>query len=155
MEDILQFLLIIGVILVGVFKEVTKNYKSKKAATQRPVSTIPSPAEIDPDNVPLPEAWGKIELPLPQESSRQSSRDSSRQHTFQQPQKQQKKKREEVSVASSLANSAAQDKLNSRQGAHYDVPEGGTSDNNQDFTIHSAEEARRAIIWGEILQRKY
>lgn len=24
-----------------------------------------------------------------------------------------------------------------------------------DFTIHSAEEARRAIIWGEILQRKY
>lgn len=25
----------------------------------------------------------------------------------------------------------------------------------EDFTIHSAEEARKAIIWGEILQRKY
>lgn len=154
MEDILQFLLIIGVILVGVFKEVTKNSKSKKAATQRPVSTIPSPAEIDPDNVPLPEAWGKIELPLPQESSRQSSKQSSRQ-IFQQQKQQQKKKREEVSVASSLANSAAQDKLNSRQGSHYDIPENGASDSNEDFTIHSAEEARRAIIWGEILQRKY
>ena len=155
MEDILQFLLIIGVILVGVFKEATKNSKSKKAATQRPVSTIPPPAEIDPDNVPLPEAWGKIELPLPQESPRQSSRESSRQTFQQQKKKQQKKKREEVSVASSLANSAAQDKLNSKQGSHHDIPESGISDNNEEFTIHSAEEARRAIIWGEILQRKY
>ncbi|MEO4980191.1 ferrichrome ABC transporter substrate-binding protein, partial [Bacteroides ovatus] len=30
-----------------------------------------------------------------------------------------------------------------------------STDNEHDFTIHSAEEARRAIIWGEILQRKY
>ena len=67
---------------------------------------------------------------------------------------QQKKKREEVSVAASLANSAAQDELNSRQGSHFNTPN-ESSDNNGDFTIHSAEEARRAIIWGEILQRKY
>ena len=66
----------------------------------------------------------------------------------------QKKKKEEVSVAASLANSAAQDQLNARQGSHYDAPH-ESSDNSEDFTIHSAEEARRAIIWGEILQRKY
>ena len=36
--------------------------------------------------------------------------------------------------------------------AGYTVEE---ADNKEDFTIHSAEEARRAIIWGEILQRKY
>ena len=68
--------------------------------------------------------------------------------------KSEKKKKEEVSVAASLANSVAQDEQNSRQGAHYNTPH-DSPDNKEDFTIHSAEEARRAIIWGEILQRKY
>ena len=95
----------------------------------------------------MPEAWGKIELPIPKKSSKQASRHAPKQQ-------QQKKKREEVSVAASLANSAAQDELNSRQGSHFNTPN-ESSDNNGDFTIHSAEEARRAIIWGEILQRKY
>lgn len=64
------------------------------------------------------------------------------------------KKKEEISVSASLANSAAQDKRNSQQGSHYNSHTEST-DNEHDFTIHSAEEARRAIIWGEILQRKY
>jgi len=68
--------------------------------------------------------------------------------------KSEKKKKEEVSVAASIANSAAQDERNSRQGAHYNTSH-DSHDNKEDFTIHSAEEARRAIIWGEILQRKY
>ncbi|WP_288360538.1 ferrichrome ABC transporter substrate-binding protein [uncultured Bacteroides sp.] len=147
MEDFLKFLLIAGVILVGIFKEVSKNSKSKKATDKRPVPPIPSPTEIEPDAVPMPEAWGKIELPIPKKSSKQASRHAPKQQ-------QQKKKREEVSVAASLANSAAQDELNSRQGSHFNTPN-ESSDNNGDFTIHSAEEARRAIIWGEILQRKY
>ena len=64
----------------------------------------------------------------------------------------QKKQKEEVSVAASIANSSAQDKRNAKQGSHYNHPE---PDSDQDFSIHSVEEARRAIIWGEILQRKY
>ena len=132
---------------MGIFKEVSKNSKSKKATDKRPVPPIPSPTEIEPDAVPMPEAWGKIELPIPKKSSKQASRHAPKQQ-------QQKKKREEVSVAASLANSAAQDELNSRQGSHFNTPN-ESSDNNGDFTIHSAEEARRAIIWGEILQRKY
>ena len=132
---------------MGIFKEVSKNSKSKKATDKRPVPPISSPTEIEPDAVPMPEAWGKIELPIPKKSSKQASRHAPKQQ-------QQKKKREEVSVAASLANSAAQDELNSRQGSHFNTPN-ESSDNNRDFTIHSAEEARRAIIWGEILQRKY
>ena len=147
MEDFLKFLLIAGVILVGIFKEVSKNSKSKKATDKRPVPPISSPTEIEPDAAPMPEAWGKIELPIPKKSSKQAPRHAPKQQ-------QQKKKREEVSVAASLANSAAQDELNSRQGSHFNTPN-ESSDNNGDFTIHSAEEARRAIIWGEILQRKY
>ena len=132
---------------MGIFKEVSKNSKSKKATDKRPGPPISSPTEIEPDAVPMPEAWGKIELPIPKKSSKQASRHAPKQQ-------QQKKKREEVSVAASLANSAAQDELNSRQGSHFNTPN-ESSDNNGDFTIHSAEEARRAIIWGEILQRKY
>ena len=56
MEDFLKFLLIAGVILVGIFKEVNKNSKSKKAKNKRPVSPMPSPVEVAPDAVPMPEA---------------------------------------------------------------------------------------------------
>ena len=124
MEDFLKFLLIAGVILVGIFKEVNKNKKPGK----RPVSPMPSSDEIKPDAVPMPEARSNPKR---------------------------KKKREEVSVAASIANSAAQDKRNIRQNSQYNAPDESSPGNEQDFTIRSAEEARRAIIWGEILQRKY
>lgn len=148
MEDFLKFLLLAGVILVGIFKEVSKNNKSKKAQNKRPVPPAPSPVEIDPDATPIPEFWGRgsraldellhptpIEPPAPKPAPGPK-----------------KKKKEEISVAASIANSSAQDKRNTKQGAHYDHLE---PDSDQDFSIHSVEEARRAIIWGEILQRKY
>ena len=59
MEDFLKFLLIAGVILVGIFKEVSKNNKSKKAQNKRPVPPAPSPVEVDPDAIPIPEFWGR------------------------------------------------------------------------------------------------
>ena len=148
MEDFLKFLLIAGVILVGIFKEVSKNNKSKKAQNKRPVSPAPSPVEVDPDAIPIPEFWGRgsraldeLLQPIPMEQPAPKPTPK-------------KKKKEEVSVAASIANSAAQDERNSRQGAHYNTSH-DSHDNKEDFTIHSAEEARRAIIWGEILQRKY
>lgn len=160
MEDFLKFLLIAGVILVGIFKEVNKNSKSKKAQNKRPVPPMSSPTEIDPDVVPMPEAWGRgksLDELFPPASSyeptvaKPAAKPISK--PVAQPTSKSKKKKEEVSVAASLANSAAQDERNTRQGSHYNTPH--ESPNEQDFTIHSAEEARRAIIWGEILQRKY
>lgn len=151
MEDFLKFLLIAGVILVGIFKEVSKNNKSKKTQNKRPVPPTPSPVEVDPDTTPIPEFWGRgskvlddflqslpVEQPAPKPAPKPTP----------------KKKKEEISVAASIANSSAQDKRNTKQGSHYDHPETDNS-NQEDFSIHSAEEARRAIIWGEILQRKY
>ena len=151
MEDFLKFLLIAGVILVGIFKEVSKNNKSKKTQNKRPVPPTPSPVEEDPDATPIPEFWGRgskvlddflqslpVEQPAPKPAPKPTP----------------KKKKEEISVAASIANSSAQDKRNTKQGSHYDHPETDNS-NQEDFSIHSAEEARRAIIWGEILQRKY
>ena len=151
MEDFLKFLLIAGVILVGIFKEVSKNNKSKKTQNKRPVPPTPSPVEVDPDATPIPEFWGRgskvlddflqslpVEQPAPKPAPKPTP----------------KKKKEEISVAAAIANSSAQDKRNTKQGSHYDHPETDNS-NQEDFSIHSAEEARRAIIWGEILQRKY
>ena len=117
MEDFLKFLLIAGVILVGIFKEVNKNSKAKKAKAKHPVPPMSSPVEVNPDAVPIPEAWGspksldELLRPIPREQP------ASKQFSKQQTSKQ-KKKKEEVSVAASLANSAAQDERNSRQGAH-------------------------------------
>ena len=155
MEDFLKFLLIAGVILVGIFKEVSKNNKSKKTQNKRPVPPTPSPVEVDPDATPIPEFWGKgskvlddflQSLPVEQPAPKPAPKPT--------PKPTPKKKKEEISVAASIANSSAQDKRNTKQGSHYDHPE--TDNSNQEyFSIHSAEEARRAIIWGEILQRKY
>lgn len=158
MEDFLKFLLIAGVILVGIFKEVNKKSKSKKAETKHPIPPMPFPVEVAPDTTPMPEAWRRPQSldeffqPIPREQPA-TGQASKQQYSKQQTLKQQRKK-EEISVAASLANSIAQDERNSRQGTHYDTPR-DSADNKNDFTIHSAEEARRAIIWGEILQRKY
>lgn len=119
---------------------------------------MPSSVEVSPDAVPIPEAWGSLkpmdELLRPIPLEQPASKPFSKQKTSKQQTSKQKKRKEEVSVAASLANSAAQDERNNRQGAHYNTPH-DSPDNKEDFTIHSAEEARRAIIWGEILQRKY
>ena len=102
----------------------------------------------------MPEAWGRPrsleELFQPIPAEQRTRKPNSTGSKTSKP----KKKKEEVSVAASIANSAAQDERNSRQGAHYNTSH-DSHDNKEDFTIHSAEEARRAIIWGEILQRKY
>ena len=58
MEDFLKFLLIAGVILVGIFKEVNKNSKSKKLRINAPFPRCHPPVEVAPDAVPMPEAWG-------------------------------------------------------------------------------------------------
>lgn len=113
MEDFLKFLLIAGVILVGIFKEVNKNSKSKKAKNNRPVPPTPSPVEVAPDATPMPEAWGRprsleeLFQPIPAEQR-------TRKPKVRQQESKPKKKKEEVSVAASIANSAAQDERNSR-----------------------------------------
>ena len=130
---------------------MNKNSKSKKAKNNRPVPPTPSPVEVAPDATPMPEAWGRprsleeLFQPIPAEQR-------TRKPKVRQQESKPKKKKEEVSVAASIANSSAQDKRNTKQGSHYDHPEPA---GEEDFSIHSVEEARRAIIWGEILQRKY
>lgn len=150
MDDFVKFLLIAGVIIVGIFKEVNKKSKAKKAETRRAVTPQPSPIELAPDATPIPETWGEPmsleDLFQPKRTKRPVAKPNPQ--TVVKP----KKKKEEVSVAASIANSSAQDKINTKFGSQYDYQE---PEADQDFSINSTEDARRAIIWGEIMQRKY
>lgn len=151
MEDFLKFLLIAGIVLVGIFREVNKS-KAKKAKDKRPAPSIPPTAEIAPDAVPMPQTWDNmfppqdlyqpipIEKPTPKPAL---------------PKKKQAEQRQaNVSQYGTLGKSkVGTTGLNAPHSAAS--PQEGAPPPANDYSIHSAEEARRAIIWGEILQRKY
>lgn len=154
MEDIFKFIVLAGFILIGIFREVSKNSRTENESDRRPARRTP-PMQDDtfPETTPLPENWPQ---PWDKEFEPRPARPSARTTAKQQPdhptrKQQKKKKKEEISVAASIAQSVAQDRLHNRQEPDGNAP----ADSNDDFTIRSAEEARRAIIWGEILQRKY
>lgn len=151
MEDFLKFLLIAGIVLVGIFREANKN-KAKKAKDKRPVPSIPPTAEIAPDAVPMPQTRGNmfpphdlyqpipIEKPTPKQPLPKKKLAGQRQTN--------------VSQFGTLGeNNIGTTGLNAPHSTASSQQE--TSPPANDYSIHSAEEARRAIIWGEILQRKY
>lgn len=129
MEDLLKFLFIASIIAIGIYKEASKA-KAKKPSQNRPA---PSATPTTPNPSPLPAGWDESKKSddffqtIPRESV------ASRKERLSAPSNQYTQKRTEP-VSDTLSQS---------------IPE------EEDFTIHSAEEARRAIIWGEILQRKY
>ena len=102
---------------MGIFKEVNKNSKSKKAKNKRPVSPMPSPVEVAPDAVPMPEAWGGPKSleelfqpkPLKQTPPQQSPKQTAK------PAAQQKRKKEEVQAEARelLKRVGLEDKANS------------------------------------------
>lgn len=145
MEDLLKFLLIAGIIGIGIFKEASKS-KSKKANNKRPASSTPIPP-VSSDTNPLPEAWGQRtfldELIRPAYAEQQTS-------------KTKENRNKKTHVASTSMGTYAQN-LQTIGSEPLTSPSSPTivEEEKEDFTIHTVEEARRAIIWGEIFQRKY
>lgn len=159
MEDLFQFLVIAGIIAVGIFNQVKKNNETKKQARERrPASAMPPPVELAPDATPIPETWGRPKPmddflnPIPVEPT--PERNPYKPASATRPKQKPKKKKEDGSVAAALANSRAQDERNMPQGTPYYNSQDDSEDKGE-FEIRSVEEVRRAIIWGEILQRKY
>ena len=56
MDGILQFLLIAGIIVIGIVKQFKK--EAKKNADNNPAMPLPE-GEIDEDAMPIPQSWGK------------------------------------------------------------------------------------------------
>ncbi len=125
MDGILQFLLIAGIIVIGIVKQFKK--EAKKNADNNPAMPLP-----DVDN-PLPECWGKTyggyipEGPEVAEKPKPVSKPSA--------------KSKHTSIKASPPSPASRPQESDEVTSEYG--------------IHSAEEARKAIIWSEILQRKY
>ena len=126
MEDVFKFLLVAAVIVIGLVKQFKK--EANKNADKSP--DIPMP---DVDN-PLPEYWGGDtyggfipEGPKPAEKPKPVSKPSA--------------KSKHTSIKASPPSPASRPQESDEVTSEYG--------------IHSAEEARKAIIWSEILQRKY
>ncbi|MCC8186223.1 MAG: hypothetical protein LIP08_01585 [Bacteroides sp.] len=120
MEEILKFLVVMGIIGFMIYRQATK---ARKAAEE----TQAQAPSYDPEEY---EGWEEEEETIrdlyPQEASTRQSH-ASRRTTSARPQTVRK------------------------------VPEDVATEEteNIDYGIHSAEEARRAIVWSEILKRKY
>lgn len=134
MEDILKFLLVAGVLVVAFIRQARKEAQ-KKQASRPPVMPRPeTPPSDHPDGQKDQTYGGYIpEGPPPAPAAPPSPK--SRRTAATVPPK--TPRRQDTPVPPPPAK----------------TPE--TEDNSSDFRIQSVEEARRAIIWGEILNRKY
>ena len=120
MEDVMQFLLVAGILAFGIFRQFSKE-KNKKSEKR--------------DSMPVPEYEYEYEP------------------EFEEP----------VIIEKTYEQAAAPPKPPVvQEGARstYAPPSPPKTSKKaetckNDFSIHSAEEARRAIIWSEILRRKY
>lgn len=139
MEDVFKFLLVAAVIVFGLVRQLKK--EAKKNAENKPV--VPMPPETDMDAHPFPPhpyrrgTYGGYipEGPrMTEESEGEKISGAVRREPFK-------------AAASSYAAIQPQ--------ASPPVSDAGGADETSEYGIHSIEEARRAVIWSEILQRKY
>lgn len=131
MEDIFKFLLIAAVIVIGIVKQFKK--EAKKNAGSGPVMPIPT------EENPLPEQWGG---------------ETYGGYIPEGPKEKPVIKVEKKKAAPNKSTSSNSKTTTTNQNISPPTPELQENDDSE-FTIHSAEEARRAIVWSEILQRKY
>jgi len=146
MDGILQFLLIAGIIVIGIVKQFKK--EAKKNADNSPA--MPIPEDIDEDAMPIPQGWGKTyggyipegpEIkPEPAPAAKKEYQFSSSKHIF---------GGDSTSASPQRVAAPPKQKISPPPSAPQ------APDTDSDYSIHSAEEARKAIIWSEILQRKY
>ena len=125
MEDIVKFLIVAGIIIFGLVRQMKK--EAKKKADDGPIAPIPDAAN------PLPENWndgtygGFIPKgPEPEATPKLTKKPTNRIDTL---------SKQKIAPPPSIIEPEVEE--------------------TSEFAIHSAEEARRAIIWSEILQRKY
>lgn len=137
MEDLLKFLLVAGVIIIGFVKQ------AKKEARHQTVS--PEDEDDMPHTRPthpLPESWEGIPIPPVQPEERQPKNKKRKQAT-----KPFIPKNHETQPNAPRTQPTIQTPQTNNR------PE--TEDASPDIDIQSIEEIRRGIIWSEILQRKY
>lgn len=137
MEDILKFLLVAGVIIIGFVRQARKEARHR-VPTSEDENDVPFPHETR----PLPENWEGIPIPPPSPRPEQTQ---TRDHKPKQ------------SPKPFIPKGRPDNRLHHKQPACRPMQEQQEKPENTaaDIDIHSAEEVRRGIIWAEILKRKY
>lgn len=139
MEDILKFLLVAGVIIIGFVRQARKGAKNNPAPS-RDDNDVPFPHETH----PLPESWEGIPIPPPQPTDRpQAPKEKYRQTT-----------EPFIPKTYQTQQVVPHDKPATQRPPHTNR-HAETEDTTPAIDIQSAEEIRKGIIWSEILQRKY
>ncbi|TWV10413.1 hypothetical protein FQ707_13105 [Bacteroidaceae bacterium HV4-6-C5C] len=126
MEDVLKFLFIAGIILIGIARQVRKDKEAGKKTLTLP--TIPNRDKVEEQHAPTANVIKKPAKVASQRYATDSFAGSSYQPTI-----------------STLSTPTTTLSNNTTQAAEAE----------SDFSIRSIEEARKAIIWSEILRRKY
>lgn len=138
MEDVFKFLLVAAVIAIGLVRQFKK--EAKKNAANKPVAPMPNTGMDDNSFPPYTSGRGTYGGYIPEGPQ-----------MMEQPGKK-------------MGTTAMKPGIPKTRTSLYtpvqpqDSPlvfESPESDERSEYGIHSAEEARRAIIWSEILQRKY
>ena len=125
MEDVLKFLVIIAVIAVGIVKQYNKEAR-KKNTTAAPAGMPPVPEDADTDS------------PLPPHRTTADSEPFIPRY-------------EPARPAPPKPRRTAKPKATQAPPPPPQAPDSVEGE----YAIRSAEDARRAIVWGEILKRKY
>ncbi len=126
MENIITFLLIMGILIIGYSTQQVKK-EAKKRSEQQPHTPIP---DIE---YPIPENWDDIILEESHPKVTQTVTQAERKKNF--------------SSVKSIKNPSISKPISPIAMQKSEAP--------SEFAIHSVEEVRRAIIWSEILQRKF
>lgn len=138
MEDILKFLLVAGVIIIGFVRQARKEARHA-ASPSTDENDMPFPHEAR----PLPENWEGIPIPPPAPQPKPT-----------QPKGNKRKQAPQPFIPKGRADNDLHRSTHPdgrKQTEHPTEPENTAAD----IDIRSAEEVRRGIIWAEILKRKY
>ena len=131
MEDILKFLLIAAILIVAFVRQARK--EAQKKAPQKTVPPISGETSPLPD---YPEESGTYGGYIPEGPASEPAPSP-------------------ILQPRSMPSSEGQRTTKERQPQKSDKATPPRGKAAEDFRIHSAEEARRALIWSEILTRKY
>ena len=137
MEDILKFLLIAGILIIGFVKQAKKEAKNT-SAPPRDDNDMPHPHKTH----PLPESWEGIPIPPPLQTDNTQAKEQAHKQKVKPFIPQNYQTQQTVQHKQSVAQTP--------QTTRAETP-----DTSPAIDIQSAEEIRKGIIWSEILQRKY
>ncbi|MCI1683766.1 MAG: hypothetical protein LKI39_14620 [Bacteroides sp.] len=139
MDGIVQFLIIAGVIVIGIVKHLKK--EADKSVEKKP--DILAKRETSAQKVFIPNYEKKYGGYIPEDTIFEPKATVASKN---------KSKQEKNKTSSSYHNTTVSPPKNtsSSESIASQAPEA-----TPDFNFHSIEEIRKAVIWSEILQRKY